>query len=228
MINIIGWFKGLPSLANNEVRLLALQEEVGSTNAELNKLKQEYETTQRALSGLVDRLDLFETEQGPSSDDKIDEKITEWANDNLDDRIKDYDYSDIISKELRNHDYICEDDLKNAIETAMEDIEVPEKAIKSSVQSEIESDWFEAQVTQIVDDLCKKFIAKEETEEVASNNDIINTMLKHKIEEQVVERMESKFGEGWDGWFEEHTRYCVKNVLNQLLTSAYEQTKETK
>ena len=225
MKKVISWFIGLLSLANIKAELVSLKQE----NADL---KQEYETTQRALQDLAEEVQAFEEriEEYQSSDEKIDEKITEWSNDNLDDRIDDYisnyDFSNIISDELRNHDYVDTDSLNDAVESAMEDIEVSDIQIKTCVQSELESDWFEAQVTQVVDDICKKFITNSETTEERDNNVIIETMLKHKIEEQVIERMEAKFGEGWDTWFEEHTRFCVKSVLGDFLTSAYEQTKQ--
>lgn len=222
MSNIISWLSGLLSLANIKAELVSLK-------TEMTQLKEEYQTTQRALQDLVDKIDTFENECSEVSD-KIDERIDEWSNDNLDDRIEEYimnfDFSDIISNELRNHDFISSDELDEKVEEAFNDLEISKSQIRDAVEYHISENWFELQVKQIVKDECDKLVTNGVSEEEKQNDEVIENYIREKIESQVVERMEAKFGEGWDTWFEEHTRYCVKNILGEFLNSAYEQTKQ--
>lgn len=222
MSNIISWLSGLLSLANIKAELVSLK-------TEMTQLKEEYQTTQRALQDLVDKIDTFENECSEVSD-KIDERIDEWSNDNLDDRIEEYimnfDFSDIISNELRNHDFISSDELDEKVEEAFNDFEISKPQIRDAVEYHISENWFELQVKQIVKDECNKLVTNGVSEEEKQNNEVIEDYIREKIVSQVHERMEAKFGEGWDSWFEEHTRYCVKNILGEFLNSAYEQTKQ--
>lgn len=221
MSNIIGWFKGLLSLAN-------INNDYQSLSQKYSELLEAHGSVRTRLAELVREVEvLTETVNEQSCDeDLVETQINDWADANLDDRINEYiegyDYSDIISDELRNHEFVSTDDLRNEVESALEDIDLDvDKPVRKALENEVCEEWF----GEMVESEIKKAISKFESIETADNNVAIDNSIKHSIESQVVERMEAKFGEGWDTWFEEHTRYCVKNVLSQFLSSAYEQTK---
>jgi hypothetical protein len=215
MINIIGWLNGLLSLANIKAELVSLQNE----NA---MLKKEYETTQQALSNLVDKLNDLENSIEDKVNDITQDSLSNFQNDfeyDIDDKVERF-VDDKLDDALPSDEQI-EHRIKNIIERGKLNLH-----LKEAVQFEVESDWFEIQVSDMIKSVCKELIPAEANEEAKENESVIDQMVLDKINSLVIERMEAKFGEGWDSWFEEHTRYCIKNVLGEFLAQAYEQTKQ--
>ena len=219
MSNIIQNIIGLFSRTNIKAELVSLQ-------TQYLELKNKHDLTQALVAELVKEAKECSDSIG-TINDTIETQCQDWIDNNIDDRISDYiegyDYSDIISDELRNHDFVSEDDLSNAVETALQDIDLDVDApVRKAMEQEVCEDWFgEAVEVEI-----KKAVAKFSQLENNQNISAIDESIKHSIESLVVERMEAKFGEGWDNWFAEHTRFCVKSVLADFLQSAYEQTKQ--
>jgi uncharacterized membrane protein YheB (UPF0754 family) len=232
MSNIISWFIGLLSLANIKAELVSLK----SVNAELKNKNDLYEVLIKELVEEVKQMksanamdgDNLDTEIENWVDDNIESRIQDWADNNLDDAmctyIEGYDFSDIVQMELGNTDFVTESDLRDKVlEYVEEDIQDADlsQVARKHLEEEVTLDWFGDMVKEEI----VKQLKAETSEEVKQNDEAINDIIKNSIESKVIERMEAKFGEGWDAWYEEHTRFCVKVILSEFLQQAYEQTK---
>lgn len=232
MSNIISWFIGLLSLANIKAELVSLK----SVNAELKNKNDLYEVLIKEIVESVKQLksdngmagDNLDTEIENWVDDNMEARFQDWADGNLDDAmctyIEGYDFSDIVQMELGNTDFVTESDLSDKVQEYVEDhiadADLSQTARKH-LEEEVTLDWFGDMVKEEI----VKQLKSSETEEVKQNDEAINDIIKNSIESKVIERMEAKFGEGWDAWYEEHTRFCVKVILSEFLQQAYEQTK---
>jgi len=121
----------------------------------------------------------------------------------------DYDFDDMMLKS----DHMSEDDL------------VTRDDLSDMVVGETKRDWF----TQVIADLVKnEFDKNEKKADVLATENLENCIedtIEISVEAKIVEAFKTKFGDTWENWHTEFVRFTVKTVLGEMLTSAYEQTK---
>lgn len=147
--------------------------------------------------------------------DKIADKVVEKI-----------DWSDVISEnDIITRDELDPDDVMLQSEQMSDDDVMTRADLSDEVCSELKRDWFKQMLKDEVVVLFKATLYDARETEHANALNAIDDEIQTQIGVMISQRMEFKFGEEWDNWYNENTRHCVKIILGEFLANAYEQTK---
>lgn len=167
-------------------------------------------------------------------DNAINDKDWDYVlRDNIDwDKVADkvvekMDWSEVISEnDIITRDELDPDDVMLTSDQMSDDEKMTREDMSNEVISELKRDWFKEMLKEEVVSLFKATLYDARETEHANALNAIDDEIQTQIGVMISQRMEFKFGEEWDSWYNENTRHCVKVILGEFLASAYEQTKE--
>ena len=141
--------------------------------------------------------------------------------------MRDIDWSELISEnDIITRDELDPDDVMLKSDQMSDDEVMTREDMSNEVISELKRDWFKTMLKEEVVSLFKATLYDARETEHANALNAIDDEIQTQIGVMISQRMEFKFGEEWDSWYNENTRHCVKVILGEFLASAYEQTKE--